>query len=503
MKVEIPQIHWHGDRDRIMSIDFYPNSNILVTAGGESEEKHFIKIWEIGESDEDMKNSQPICSNENGSIKTKLKYSYYLTGAHNSVVNILRFSPDGKYLASAGDDQAIILWTLKKRPIEFGNSEEKILWSLNKLFRGHSGDIYDISWSPDSNHLISASVDNSAIIWNIEKNKGIICLKEHQHFVQGVSWDPRNDYVTTQSADKSVNFYSLIKATSDKVDLKVKNIGKIKQYTLYKKVEDSNDPDNKQYNKISNNFYANENQLPGFFRRLSWSPDGEFCLTVAGIYQNPDSEKVENVVWGFMRKDLTNPMFMLPTISPAICIRFCPIIFKKNKNSETTELIDLPYVLYFAIGTLDSVLIYSTQSTTPIYAITNIHVVQITDLAWNGSSMLCASSSDGYISFFHFENNNLGEKIDPNELPDNAKILYSQYLDVNYTKTLSKTDNQSNNISVQNLIKKQKKKENEEVIEVKEVIPKDNNILELKEVINNEDNQHKPKKRVIPTIINN
>ena len=44
MKIEIPQIYWHGDRDRIMSLDFFPNSNLLVTCGGESEEKHFIKV---------------------------------------------------------------------------------------------------------------------------------------------------------------------------------------------------------------------------------------------------------------------------------------------------------------------------------------------------------------------------------------------------------------------------------------------------------------------------
>lgn len=44
MKVEIPQIYWHGDRDRIMAIDFFPNSNLLATCGGENEEKHFIKV---------------------------------------------------------------------------------------------------------------------------------------------------------------------------------------------------------------------------------------------------------------------------------------------------------------------------------------------------------------------------------------------------------------------------------------------------------------------------
>ncbi len=45
MKIEIPQIFWHGNRDRIMSIDFYPNTNLLVTCGAESEDKMWIKVF--------------------------------------------------------------------------------------------------------------------------------------------------------------------------------------------------------------------------------------------------------------------------------------------------------------------------------------------------------------------------------------------------------------------------------------------------------------------------
>ena len=47
MRIEIPQIFWHGDRDRIMAIDFYPNSNFLVTCGAEIEDKMWIKVIQI------------------------------------------------------------------------------------------------------------------------------------------------------------------------------------------------------------------------------------------------------------------------------------------------------------------------------------------------------------------------------------------------------------------------------------------------------------------------
>ena len=31
--------------------------------------------------------------------------------------------------------------------------------------------MYDLSWSQDSTHLISGSVDNTAIVWNISNGK--------------------------------------------------------------------------------------------------------------------------------------------------------------------------------------------------------------------------------------------------------------------------------------------------------------------------------------------
>ena len=47
MHVEIPQIFWYGNRDHIMSIDFYTKSNYLVTSGAESENKIYAKLWLI------------------------------------------------------------------------------------------------------------------------------------------------------------------------------------------------------------------------------------------------------------------------------------------------------------------------------------------------------------------------------------------------------------------------------------------------------------------------
>ena len=67
--------------------------------------------------------------------RIKPKFLYEISGAHTATVNIVRFSPNGMYLASGVDDSAIVIWAQKSRPVEFGSSLEKICWSNYKILR--------------------------------------------------------------------------------------------------------------------------------------------------------------------------------------------------------------------------------------------------------------------------------------------------------------------------------------------------------------------------------
>ena len=412
MRIEIPQIFWHGNRDRIMSIDFYPNSNFLVTSGAESENKMYVKLWRIEEVliDNSNPNQLPMQSNpqlnqnnlqnqeetkdninninnnnnnqnnnnfqsltdpeNNSNYRIKPIFECELNGAHISTVNICRFSPNGKYLATGSDDNTIIIWVQKSRPTTFGSTEEKISWSNYKILRGHSGDVYDLSWNPDSKYLISGSVDNYCMIWNIEKAKCVNRFMDHEHFVQGVSWDPRNKYILTQSSDKSVRFY---KNTQSKLEMKFIYINQLKRFEIKNKNNNNNNINNNQNNMNENNnnnpinkiletnkeennkmiieeeknqnnnnnnnlnknintnnkkennqknvltyhyYFADEDQCSTFVRRSCFSPDGKICLLVSGVMQNPlDKNELNFVVWGVSRKDFSKPKFNIPTLN--------------------------------------------------------------------------------------------------------------------------------------------------------------------------------------------
>jgi len=62
-------------------------------------------------------------------------------------------------------------------------------------------------------------------------------------------------------------------------------------------------------------------------------------------------------------------------------VKFCPRLFKKDPENSFNYF-DLEYKMIFALATEDSILIYSTQSLTPIFIVGNIHYALINDLSW-------------------------------------------------------------------------------------------------------------------------
>ena len=130
----------------------------------------------------------------------------------------------------------IILWVLKTKsdiPDIFSNkdneAENQENWTVLKILRGHMEDVYDLCWSPDCTQILSGSVDNTAILWDVSKGcissiwitrkitqvtflflgKSINIFAEHKGFVQGVAWDPKNQFVATLSSDRNCRIYSL------------------------------------------------------------------------------------------------------------------------------------------------------------------------------------------------------------------------------------------------------------------------------------------------------
>ena len=78
---------------------------------------------------------------------------------HFGEYQVIKLSPDGKYLAS-GDNQRVIL--------VYEAESKKVVCDR---FGFHTGSIFDLDWSSDSKFLASSSLDGSVMIWEIETKK--------------------------------------------------------------------------------------------------------------------------------------------------------------------------------------------------------------------------------------------------------------------------------------------------------------------------------------------
>jgi chromatin assembly factor 1 subunit B len=214
---------------------------------------------------------------------------------HQRAVNCVRWSPSGEFLASCDDESAIFIWRQKpeSETVNICDRDEmsdadKETWLIQKTLRGHMEDVYDLSWSYDSQFLLSGSVDNTAIVWDVTKGKSQTIIKEHKGFVQGVAWDPLNKYLATLCTDR---FLRIFDAQSRK-NVQRNNKSKLpvpKSSHLY--------------DQSVRLFH--DDTLQTFFRRLCFSPEGSLIVVPSGVADvEGSSSKPVNTTYIYTRCSL-------------------------------------------------------------------------------------------------------------------------------------------------------------------------------------------------------
>lgn len=116
-----------------------------------------------------------------------------MTG-HQGLVNMVAFSPNGFYFASASFDKSIKLWD---------GRTGKFLSS----FRGHVQSVYQIAWSSDSRMIVSGSKDSTMKVWDTEKKKLMFDLPGHADEVYAVDWSPDGEKVASGSKDRMLRIW--------------------------------------------------------------------------------------------------------------------------------------------------------------------------------------------------------------------------------------------------------------------------------------------------------
>ncbi len=108
----------------------------------------------------------------------------------------LAVSPDGKYLASGGKDKDITLWDAQSGEL------------LNTL-KGHKKQISGLAFSPDGESLASTSYDNTVRLWQVNNGRELHVLTGHTKNVQKADFSPDGKLLATSSSDKTVRLWEV------------------------------------------------------------------------------------------------------------------------------------------------------------------------------------------------------------------------------------------------------------------------------------------------------
>ena len=217
---------FRGDKYKVESVAFSPNSKYIISAGLLT-----LKLW-------DMKTAKVL----------------RIFKGHKNIIKSVAFSPDGKYAISGSKDSTMKLWDIKTgkkvrtfkgdkeeiNSVSFGPNGKYVIYGSKKLIKG-SGDwddknnkyigviklwdittgkeirafknltsiINSVAYSPNGKYAVSGDDDGSMILWNIKTGKKIKIFNNNQEIISSVAFSKNGKYAISGSWDGSIKLWDI------------------------------------------------------------------------------------------------------------------------------------------------------------------------------------------------------------------------------------------------------------------------------------------------------
>jgi WD40 repeat protein len=185
-----------GHDDWVHSVAFAPDGRILASGSDDGS----VILWDVSNPARPQRVGPPLT----GHGDPLYNRTSPATSLPDSSVNSVAFAPDGRTLATAGHDKAVILWDV---------SDPASPHRIGQSLTSHTGFVRAVAFAPDGTGLVSGSVDATVIRWDLTdpahpRRIGEL-LTGHALALDATALSPDGHLLATGSDDRTVLLWDL------------------------------------------------------------------------------------------------------------------------------------------------------------------------------------------------------------------------------------------------------------------------------------------------------